>query len=96
MERSAGILLHPTSLPSPHGIGDIGPGAHDYIKWLSGAGAGWWQILPLCPPGPGFSPYSATSTFAGNPFLVSPELLVEDGLLKAGDIQSPPSFPEGS
>ncbi len=95
MDRSAGILLHPTSLPSPHGIGDIGPGAHDYIKWLSEAGAGWWQILPLCPPGPGFSPYSATSTFAGNPFLVSPELLVEDGLLAAGDIQSPPSFPEG-
>jgi 4-alpha-glucanotransferase len=96
VDRSAGILLHPTSLPSPHGIGDIGPGADDYIRWLAAAGAGWWQILPLCPPGPGFSPYSATSTFAGNPFLVSPELLVEDGLLTAGDIQSPPVFPEGS
>ena len=95
MQRSAGILLHPTSLPSPHGIGDIGPGAHDYVRWLSEAGAKWWQILPLCPPGPGFSPYSAVSTFAGSPWLVSPEGLVEEGLLSAADVDSPPDFPEG-
>ncbi len=95
MDRSAGVLLHPTSLPSRHGIGDIGPGAHDYVRWLSEAGAKWWQILPLCPPGPGFSPYSAVSTFAGSPWLVSPEALVEDDLLSAADIDSPPEFPEG-
>lgn len=96
MQRSAGILLHPTSLPSRHGIGDIGPGAHDYVRWLSEAGATWWQILPLCPPGPGFSPYSAISTFAGSPWLLSPEALVEDGLLDAADVDSPPDFPAGS
>lgn len=94
MDRSAGILLHPSSLPSRHGIGDIGPGAHDYIRWLSKSGAAWWQILPLCPPGPGFSPYSGLSTFAGSPWLVSPDALVEDGLLNAGDISSPPDFSE--
>ncbi|RLE31595.1 MAG: 4-alpha-glucanotransferase, partial [Acidobacteria bacterium] len=49
MQRSAGVLLHPTSLPSRHGIGDIGPGAHAYVRWLAEAGAKWWQILPLCP-----------------------------------------------
>ncbi len=95
MERSAGILLHPTSLPSRHGIGDIGPVAHDYVRWLSEAGSAWWQILPLCPPGPGFSPYSAISTFAGSPWLLSPDALVEDDLLRAGDVDSPPDFSMG-
>ena len=96
MQRSAGILLHPSSLPSRHGIGDIGPAAHDYIRWLSQCGATWWQILPLCPPGPGFSPYSGLSTFAGSPWLLSPEALVQDDLLTAGDIGLPPAFSERS
>ena len=96
MQRSAGVLLHPTSLPSRHGIGDIGPAAHNYVRWLADAGTKWWQILPLCPPGPGFSPYSAVSTFAGSPWLLSPEALVEDGLLSAADIDSPPNFQSGT
>ncbi|MCD4751431.1 MAG: 4-alpha-glucanotransferase [Thermoanaerobaculales bacterium] len=95
MQRSAGILLHPTCLPSPHGIGDVGPAAHQYLRWLAQTGATWWQVLPLNPPGPGFSPYSATSTFAGSPWLISPEFLIEDGLLQASDIASIPSFPAG-
>ena len=86
MKRSAGVLLHPTSLPSAHGIGDLGPTAHAYLDWLDSAGVSWWQILPLNPPGPGNSPYSATSTFAGNPLLISPELLVDDGLLEGDDV----------
>jgi len=94
MKRSAGILLHPTSLPSPHGIGDLGPTAHAYLDWLESAGVSWWQILPLNPPGPGNSPYSATSTFAGNPMLISPELLVDEGLLEDRDVTSEPALPE--
>lgn len=95
MNRSSGILVHPTSLPSQHGIGDLGPAAHEFLSWLGRAGARWWQVLPLCPPGPGFSPYSGTSTFAGNPWLISPDLLVEDGLLNRAEISHPPTFPQG-
>ncbi len=91
MERTAGVLLHPTCLPSPHGIGDLGPTAHDYIGWLREAGVTWWQVLPLHPPGPGRSPYSAVSTYAGSPWLISPELLVEDGLLVDGDLAGAPA-----
>lgn len=87
MERSAGVLLHPTSLPSPHGIGDLGPGAEHYLDWLAGAGIGWWQVLPVNAPGPGNSPYAAVSTFAGASCLVSPELLVEDGLLEPAELE---------
>jgi 4-alpha-glucanotransferase len=93
MKRRAGVLLHPTCLPSPHGIGDLGRPAHAYVDWLTDAGVGWWQILPLNPPGPGHSPYSATSTFAGNPLLISPELLVEDGLLSPDDLADAPELP---
>lgn len=84
--RSFGILLHPTSLPGPFGIGDVGPAAVGYLDWLHEAGARWWQVLPLNPAGPGASPYSSTSAFAGNPLLVSPELLVEEGLLSREEI----------
>lgn len=94
MNRSAGVLLHPTSLPSAHGIGDLGPTAHSYLDWLDSAGVSWWQILPLNPPGPGNSPYSATSTFAGNPLLISPELLIDDGLLEEGDLAGGPVLPD--
>jgi len=93
LERAAGILLHPTCLPSAYGIGDLGPSAHRWLDWLAAAGVRWWQVLPLNPPGPGFSPYSATSTFAGNPMLISPELLVEDGLLEREELNDYPGLP---
>ncbi len=90
--RAAGVLLHPTCLPGPFGIGDLGPGAHAYLEWLARAGARWWQVLPLNPPGLGASPYAALSTFAGNAALVSPELLRRDGLLDAADLAGAPTF----
>jgi 4-alpha-glucanotransferase len=80
-------------LPSRFGIGDFGPTAAAYVEWLAGAGASWWQVLPLHPPGPGDSPYSAISTFAGNELLISPELLVEDGVLTEEDVAEAPDFP---
>jgi 4-alpha-glucanotransferase len=91
--RSAGVILHPTCLPSRFGIGDLGPTAAAYVEWLAGAGASWWQVLPLHPPGPGNSPYSAISTFAGNELLISPDLLLEDGLLTDEDLANTPRFP---
>jgi 4-alpha-glucanotransferase len=79
--RSAGILLHPSSLPSRGGIGDFGPEAYAFLDFLSEARLGLWQILPLSPPGLGNSPYSAISAFAGNPLLVSLERLADRGWL---------------
>jgi|CXWL01.1.fsa_nt_gi 4-alpha-glucanotransferase len=90
--RASGILLHPTSLPGGFGIGDIGPAAFDLIDFLVSAGQTYWQILPLGPTGYGNSPYSCYSAFAGNPLLISPESLVDDGLLTAADISSKPKF----
>jgi 4-alpha-glucanotransferase len=84
--RAAGLLLHPTSLPSPYGIGDLGPAAFAWIDALAHAGQRWWQILPLGPTGFGDSPYQAFSAFAGNPLLVSPQYLREDGLLDMPDL----------
>src|SRR5438874_7496794 len=78
-QRSSGILLHPTSLPSRGGIGDFGPAAHDFIRFLVQPRQSSWQILPLGPTGAGNSPYSSTSAFAGNPLLVSLERLAERG-----------------
>jgi 4-alpha-glucanotransferase len=68
--RSAGLLLHPTSLPGPHGIGDLGPEAHGFLDFLAGAGVTLWQVLPLSPTGYGDSPYQCFSSFAGNPLLI--------------------------
>jgi 4-alpha-glucanotransferase len=85
-ERSAGILLHPTSLPAPCGIGDLGPAAYAWVDALARAGQSWWQILPLGPTGYGDSPYQSFSAFAGNPNLISPELLVREGLLNSADL----------
>jgi len=82
--RSAGILLHPTSLPGPYGIGELGPEALRFVRFLEEAGQRLWQTLPLGPTGDSGSPYSAYSAFAGNPLLISTERLVEEGLLKAG------------
>jgi len=91
--RSAGVLLDLRSLPSPHGIGDLGPEAHAFIDFLARAGQSYWQFLPSCPTSPvsGDSPYMSPSAGAGDPLLISPELLVEQGLL-AADEAVPPSF----
>lgn len=93
-ERSSGILLHPTSLPGPYGIGDIGPQAHEWIDFLADVGCGLWQVLPLGPTGYGDSPYQCFSAFAGNPYLISPDPLVEDGVLEAEDLADRPEFPD--
>src|SRR3954463_2515474 len=85
-ERRSGILLHPTSLPSPGGIGDLGPEAHAFVDFLHDAGQGLWQILPLNPVGLGNSPYSAISAFAGNPLLISLERLAEHGWISPEEI----------
>ena len=88
--RSSGILLHPTCLPGPHGIGDLGSAAYRFADYLMRAGQSWWQMLPVGPPGAGNSPYDSPSSFAGSALLVSLELLVEDGLLR-GDEVTPPA-----
>ena len=76
-ERASGILLHPSSFPSPGGIGDFGPAAYEFVEWLAAARQGLWQILPLGPVGLGNSPYSSLSAFAGNSLLISLERLAE-------------------
>ncbi len=88
--RRSGILLHPTSLPGPHGVGDLGPAAWRFVDWLAGAGQTLWQWLPTTPIGPGHSPYQSLSAFAGSPLLVALEPLVEAGWLR--DVQPLPAF----
>ncbi len=92
--RGSGLLLHVTSLPSPYGIGDVGPSAVAWIDRLQEAGQSWWQSLPLGPTGYGNSPYQPLSSFAGNALVVSPDWLIEDGLLRSSDCQ-PGAFPAG-
>ncbi|UCD98716.1 MAG: 4-alpha-glucanotransferase [Chloroflexota bacterium] len=92
-ERSSGILLHPTSLPGSYGIGDIGPNAYRWVDFLYKAGCRLWQVLPLGPTGYGDSPYQCFSAFAGNPYLISPELLLDEGLLHTNDLVEMPRFP---
>lgn len=91
-ERAAGVLLHPTSLPGPYGIGDLGPEAHRWLDWLAASGCKLWQVLPLGPTGYGDSPYQCFSAFAGNPYLVSPETLLEEGLLTPEDLTDMPAW----
>ena len=91
--RTSGILLHPTSLPGPFGIGDLGKEAHRFVDFLADAGLKLWQILPFCPTGYGNSPYQGLSTFAGNPLLISPEQLVENGFLEPSVLERVPPFP---
>lgn len=79
--RRAGTLLHVSSLPAPHGVGDLGPTAHAFADWCAAAGQTIWQMLPVGPVGPGDSPYASTSSFAGEPLYISLELLADDGLL---------------
>ena len=91
--RYSGILVHPTSFPSPYGIGDFGKGAYDFIDFMSAAGQKLWQILPLNPiTAHGNSPYQGFSVFAGEPLLISPELLKKEGLLTEQDLQNIPDF----
>ncbi len=91
--RSSGILLHPTSLPGPYGIGELGPEAHRFAEFLHEAGQKIWQVLPLGPTGYGDSPYQCFSAFAGNPLLLSLDMLVERGYLQHKDLQNRPLFP---
>ena len=83
--RRSGILLHPTSLPGPHGSGDFGPAAYHFVDWLVTAGQRAWQVLPLTPIGPGNSPYASVSAFAGSPLLVALEPLIDKGWIDAAD-----------
>lgn len=89
-ERSAGILLHPTSLPGKFGIGDLGYEAFNFINFLEAAGQKLWQVFPLGPTGYGDSPYQCFSAFAGNPNLISPEKLRDEGFLSEDDLKSVP------
>src|SRR5689334_10566004 len=88
LPRSSGVLLHPTSLPGPFGVGDLGPAAHNWVDTLAAAGQAWWQVLPVGPTGYGDSPYQSPSAFAGNPNLISPEALLADGLVSAADLKA--------
>ena len=83
VQRRSGVLLHPTALPGPYGIGDLGPEAYKFVDFLVAAGQSLWQVLPLGPTGYGDSPYACYSAFAGNTLLVSPEQLIKEGLLDA-------------
>jgi 4-alpha-glucanotransferase len=91
LPRAFGLLLHPTSLPGPYGVGVLGLEARDFLRFLKGAGGRFWQVLPLGPTGYGDSPYQALSAFAGNPYLIDLRPLAEKGYLVLKD----PGFPQG-
>lgn len=95
IKREAGILLHPSSFPGSDGIGDIGPEAFAWIDFLTETGCQLWQILPLGPTGYGDSPYQCFSAIAGNPYLISPAILLDEGLLQSSDLADRPAFPDG-
>ena len=88
IKRSSGILLPIFSLPSPYGIGTLGKAAYDFVDFLADAGQSWWQILPVGPTSYGDSPYQSYSTFAGNPYFIDLDMLIEDGLLSKADLKS--------
>ena len=92
LTRLSGILLHPTSLPGRFGIGDLGRAAYVFADWLAAAGQTLWQVLPLGPTGYGDSPYQLFSAFAGNPLLISPERLRDDGYLTTSELEAFPQF----
>jgi 4-alpha-glucanotransferase len=93
--RSSGILMHVTSLPSKHGIGDFGPEAYRFVDFLKAAGQNYWQLLPLnhTTAKTRYSPYNCLSAFAGNPLLISPDLLYQDDLLRRREVSEAPAFP---
>ncbi len=90
----SGILLPVTCLPGPYGIGDLGPHAYRWLDFLKATGTHWWQVLPLGPTGYGDSPYQSYSSFAGNPDLVSPQIMFADGLLDQEHLDNRPNFPD--
>ncbi len=92
-KRSSGVILHPSSLPGAYGIGGIGLQALKWIDFLASAGCGLWQVLPLGPTGYGDSPYQCFSSFAGNPYLISIETLLKDGMIEPEDLGEIPAFP---
>ena len=91
-KRYSGILLHPTSLPSIYGIGDMGQGAYEFVDFLEKSGQTLWQVLPLGPTGYGDSPYQSYSVFAGQTLLISPEKLKEQKLITEEDLKAVPQF----
>lgn len=91
--RSSGIFLHVTSLPGPYGIGDLGRETRRFVDWLARAGQRYWQVLPVGPVGPGASPYSSPSAFAGSPLLIDLDALRTRGLLTADDLAAASAFP---
>src|SRR4051795_5431642 len=93
-DRSAGVLLHPTSLPRRFGIGDLGDELLAFLDWAKSAGIRIWQVLPLNAPGYGNSPYGSLSSYAGNPLLISPRRLIESGLLPEDALDEVPDFAE--
>lgn len=95
-KRRAGLLLHPTSLPGPYGIGTLGKAAYNWIDFLESAGQKLWQVMPLGPTGYGDSPYQSFSAFAGNPYLIDLPTLVEEGLLDEADLANAPEFSNGT
>lgn len=96
-QRRCGVLMHVTSLPCRHGLGDFGPQAHAFVDFLADAGQSLWQMLPLTPinAGAGNSPYSSYSAFAGNTLFIAPDMLVRQGLLRQAELDRAPSFPQG-
>lgn len=93
--RAAGVLLHLTSLPSAHGIGDLGATARAFAEWLAHAGARWWQMLPVGPIGRGFSPYSSLSAFAGEELFLDLDALRREGLLERAELRAPRELARG-
>jgi 4-alpha-glucanotransferase len=94
--RRSGVLLHPTSLPGRYGIGDLGKQAYEFIDFLFETGQKLWQVLPLHTAGYGNSPYQCFSVHAGNPLLISPDMLREEGFLSAADVKGFPFLPAES
>lgn len=90
--RASGILLHPTSLPNDYGIGDLGPSAYAFVDFLHASGSKLWQVLPLGPTGYGDSPYQCFSAFAGNPYLISVDILLKEKLLTKKDLKDMPAW----
>ena len=91
-ERSGGVLLHPTSLPGSYGVGELGEHARAFVDWLAAARQSYWQVMPLGTTGYGDSPYQSFSAFAGNPYLISLDALLEEGLLIEEDLSELPDF----